>query len=306
MPPVISTWPSRSHSMVSVPSSRTTSALRSTRPRRPRRRPAAQAPEPQASVRPAPRSQTRSSQPVRAHHLGDADIGALGKERIVLELRAELGERDRRRDRRRRTWRADCPCWCRRDPATDRAPTGMWLVSQASRTGMSRQSRRGRAHVDRDHRQAVGARAGLLRFEQAGDGLHRHLVGLALVHHHRGDAARGVAAGAGLAAVGIVDAHEDVGLAIGRRLEHDQLVAADAQPAVGDGAAALDRQVERRRAAVEHDEIVAQPVHLEERRCTLMRRYMAVRPGQRNERGRTSPACGPPSSRTSRVASRLV
>ena len=82
---------------------------------------------------------------------------------------------------------------------------------------------------------------------------------------------------------------------VGRRLEHDQLVAAHAQPAVGDGAAARWRQVERRRARVEHDEIVAQPVHLEERRlaATAMRRYMAVRPGQRNERAPDLAGMGP-------------
>ena len=136
------------------------------------------------------------------------------------------------------------------------------------------------------------------------------MVGLALVHQHRGDAARGVAAGAGLAAVGIVDAHEDIGVALGRRLEHDQLVAAHAQPAVGDGTPARRRQLERSPARVEHDEIVAQPVHLDERRpghaLPAMRRYMAVRPGQRNERKRTWPARGPPSSRTSSAASFLV
>ena len=51
-----------------------------------------------------------------------------------------------------------------------------------------------------------------------------------------GDAARGVAAGAGLAAVGVVDAHEDVGAGVARRLQHDQLVAADAAAAVGEPA----------------------------------------------------------------------
>ena len=46
---------------------------------------AAQAPEPQASVRPAPRSQTRRRMRSGAEHLGEADIGALGKQRVVLE-----------------------------------------------------------------------------------------------------------------------------------------------------------------------------------------------------------------------------
>jgi len=85
---------------------------------------------------------------------------------------------------------------------------------------------------------------------------------------------------------------------------HCVLFVDDAEPPVGDRADAPGRQVDRPRPRVEHDEIVAEPVHLEERNRHAG--YMAVRPGQRNERGRTSPACGPPISRTSSEASRLV
>ena len=108
---------------------------------------AAQAPEPQASVRPAPRSHTRSrslSSPTSSRH---ADIGALGEEAVVLELRSELGRAGSPRHRRRRRWRAGCPCWCRPDPAAARArPACGWCrrprapgsrASRAARRPMS-------------------------------------------------------------------------------------------------------------------------------------------------------------------------
>ena len=56
------------------------------------------------------------------------------------------------------------------------------------------------------------------------------IAGLAALE--QGDAAGGVAAGLDLAAVGVADAHPDVGDVGG--LEQDQLVAADAGAAVGD------------------------------------------------------------------------
>jgi len=200
-------------------------------------------------------------QPVLAHELGDADIGALGKEAVVLQLRPKLGKRDG-------VGIVD------EEGGVRIAHVGAHGILQGTETERQMIGVAGLAdgnlapvetcgtHVDGDHRQAVAAEACLLRLEQAGDGLHRDVITFALVHHHRGDAARGVAAGAGLAAIGIVDAHEDVGLAVGRALEHDQLVAAHAQPAVGDGAPPLGRELEIGRPRVEHDEVVAQPVHL--------------------------------------------
>ncbi len=62
-----------------------------------------------------------------------------------------------------------------------------------------------------------------------------------------GDAARGIAARLDLAAIGVADAHEGGGAVPARRLDHDHLVAADAQMPVGDGARA--RVVERDRLA---------------------------------------------------------
>ena len=60
-----------------------------------------------------------------------------------------------------------------------------------------------------------------------------------------GDAAGGIAAGLGLAAVGIADAHQDLGRRMARRLEQDQLVAADAGTPIGERASALRRARQR-------------------------------------------------------------
>ena len=141
-------------------------------------------------------------------------------------------------------------------------------------------------HVDRDHRQAVGALAGLLRFEQAGDGLHRDMVGLALVHHQRGDAARGVAAGPGLAAVGIVDAHEDVGVAA--RSAAPARSAGRSRRRAGDAAMVRRRSSDRSSAVVRPSRMtksLPSPCILRNG-VPPMPGYMAVRPGQRNERRR--------------------
>src|SRR3546814_18600200 len=82
-------------------------------------------------------------------------------------------------------------------------------------------------------------------------------------HDQRGDAARAVAAGADLAAVVVADAQEDIGAAVGRPLENQQLVAADTLAAVGDGTGLRVRQWKRLLARVDHDEVVAEPVHLD-------------------------------------------
>ncbi len=82
-------------------------------------------------------------------------------------------------------------------------------------------------------------------------------------HQQIGDAARGIAARFHFAAVGVEDAHEGVGAL--RRLHHDHLIAADPPPPVGDGSRARFIERERERPRVEDREIVAQPMHFEER-----------------------------------------
>src|SRR3546814_6988099 len=51
--------------------------------------------------------------------------------------------------------------------------------------------------------------------------------------------------------------------AVGRPLENQQLVAADTLAAVGDGTGLRVRQWKRLLARVDHDEVVAEPVHLD-------------------------------------------
>ncbi len=93
-------------------------------------------------------------------------------------------------------------------------------------------------------------------------------VAAGLLGQNAGDTAGGVAACAGLCAVGIADAHECVGVAAERRrLDDDELVAANAGASVGDRGSAPGRQVERARAFVEHDEVVAAAVHLFRKRA---------------------------------------
>ena len=82
----------------------------------------------------------------------------------------------------------------------------------------------------------------------------------ALGNEQRRHAARGIAASADLAAIGVPDAHEYVGKI--RRLERDYLVAADAAVAVGDSGNLGGFERKRVSARIEHDEVVAEPVHL--------------------------------------------
>lgn len=100
------------------------------------------------------------------------------------------------------------------------------------------------------------------RRQEAGIGGDHEVTEALLARDDGGDAPGGVAAGRGLAAVRVEDAHEDVG--VGRQLEHDQLVAADAAMPVRDADDALGIQAERTVATVDDDEVVADAVHLAE------------------------------------------
>jgi hypothetical protein len=99
--------------------------------------------------------------------------------------------------------------------------------------------------------------------EIPGDSADHEAVAAGLLADQAGDAAGRVAAGAGLAAVGIMDAHEDIRADAGR-LQADELVAADAKPAVRQMAHARRRQLQGLGATVNDDEIVPRPLHLHE------------------------------------------
>jgi hypothetical protein len=173
------------------------SVRRTERPVRPRRAAAtatAQEEEPEASVMPVPRSQTRmrrwSGREARELH-----IGAFGEERVVLRSprRARRGPRPRRRPRRRCNagcpwrWRPGRRRWagagCRRPPQRDVGPVGQGL-----------------AHVD-EVRPSPASRACRMprsvRIVRATTGRAPPSRG--------GDAARGVAAGRREGPVGVVE-----------------------------------------------------------------------------------------------------
>src|SRR5690606_39012798 len=91
----------------------------------------------------------------------------------------------------------------------------------------------------------------------------------ALLEQQVGDAAGGVAAGRDLAAVYVEDAHPRLGAAGGRgrrrRLNGEQLFAADADLGIADPDYVVFPEGAAIGAPVEDDEMVAQAVHLDER-----------------------------------------
>ena len=92
------------------PPSRSTVARRPVRPRRCALTSAAQAPEPQASVRPGAAFPDAQPDSVGGQHLGEADIGTLGKDRVHAPGRPDRRRPASRSSRRRKTSRAGCPC----------------------------------------------------------------------------------------------------------------------------------------------------------------------------------------------------
>ncbi len=260
--PVISTWPSSRHSISSSPPSTMTrgapagqaAAVRVHQRRAGagaagQRQAGAALPDPQADA-------------VGRQDLGEADIGALAGtadrapasgRASAIGTRADVGDEERRvriahAGRRRIGERAG----------------GEVQVQRVHRRG--RAGCRASPAAPAPCRRAPGRRAAPRpagRRRRCGS-TWRRAAGLA--HQQVGDAAGGVAAGAGLGAVGVADAHEGVGVAVRRRLDDDELVAADAGAPVGDRGGAGRREAERAGALVEHDEVVAAAVHLEEAR----------------------------------------
>src|SRR6516165_97404 len=82
-------------------------------------------------------------------------------------------------------------------------------------------------------------------------------------------------------------------------LEQDHLIAADAGPPVGQRACSLGVDRDRRASAVEHDEVVAEAVHLEERDLAHGRQLI-WRSGHRCPTPAAPPCNVPPSPQTGR------
>src|SRR5205085_8099057 len=91
-----------------------------------------------------------------------------------------------------------------------------------------------------------------------------------------GDAAAGVAASLGLAAIRIADAHQNLGRGMARRLEQNDLIASDADPPIREPACGCGAERDRAAAKIEHDKIVAEPVHFEKRYFAHRAAYMAA------------------------------
>ena len=77
--------------------------------------------------------------------------------------------------------------------------------------------------------------------------------------------ASAIAALLGLASVGIEDTEGEICIRALRRLQHQHLITADPEATSGDPPDLLRRELDLASNSVEHDEIIAKPVHLGER-----------------------------------------
>ena len=135
-----------------------------------------------------------------------------------------------------------------------------WLRIFSPATGTSRPSRRssGLAHLQ-GHQVALQFRADHAGGSFEGNFLKR--TGGAV--RESCETTRAVAAHLGLAAVGIVIAHPEIG-AVRRTLEEEDTIRADAAMPVADPRDLLAREREIARTIVEQDKIVARAIHFRE------------------------------------------
>jgi hypothetical protein len=90
------------------------------------------------------------------------------------------------------------------------------------------------------------------------------------------ETSRAVPALLDFAAIGVEDAVIKIGLRVARALDLEDLVAADAEMAIRDEPKLLSRERERLFSRVEHDEIVAEAVHLGETYAHIRFKYLNV------------------------------
>ena len=115
------------------------------------------------------------------------------------------------------------------------------------------------AHVDAEREFAFAA-----AFENAGARLEPQDAPVAAAHQPIGDAARAVAAGAGFAAVVVVDAHIAVRIGPARVGQRHQLIESEPLHAM-DGANLIGGQRDIGAAQVEDDDLIARAVHFGDR-----------------------------------------
>ena len=221
------------------------------------------------------------------NHLSDRNIGALGKDRMVFQQRAEpvelvaphvlvdpedrvrIAHRGGRRGMQHR--RVDRP-----DLQFDGARVGEFL---GERDPVPFEARL--AHVDRDRAVAM-----VLRVQNAGDGLEgeQPLAGFGGERLH--DAAHAVAAGLRRRAVGVQYVNEVIGAGRARIVDRHHLVELCRRVGV-ERYRRLTGHARGRAAHIGDDDLVAEPVHLGElhpcghRGCLphSVGRYMAEQPG---------------------------
>ena len=145
--PVISTWPSSRHSMVSSPPSSTTRGRRPVRPRRCALTSAAQAPEPQAQRQAGAAFPDAQPDAVRCQHLGEADIGALGEQRVDAPASGRVRRRARAATSGTKNVACGLPMLAAAGSASGPSARSRCSVSIGRASGMSCQSSRGRPHV---------------------------------------------------------------------------------------------------------------------------------------------------------------
>ena len=112
-------------------------------------------------------------------------------------------------------------------------------------------------------------RARAAAFQQPSPGLQHELAIPCFLEEEMGDAAGCIATGRNLAAVDVEDTHPGRSAAsgrfLGRRLNGEQLVAADADLSIADSDDVVPSEGTAIGAPIEDDEMVAQAVHLHER-----------------------------------------
>ena len=192
---------------------------------------AAQAAEPQALVRPAPRSQVRITMRSRDRRRGERDVGALRKQRMVFEQRADLVADRRRIGSSTQKIACGLPMLTTDGECRIGAPRGP-ISSSIARVSANSSRQRNfvpaetrRAHVDGEQPRPIASRQSSPAWVSK--------MSLALpvsFAEQSGDAAHAVAAGAGLRAVIVVDADRGIG-AGARRIKRHQLVEGSARAA---------------------------------------------------------------------------
>ena len=250
--PVIQT-PSSRQSTLMRPPSRSMAMVRPVNPRRAAATATAQEEEPEASVTPTPLSQTRILRWSGPVHAGELHVGAFGEQGVVFDFRPPGFEVD-----------------------------GLGVVHEEGAMGV--------AHAGGDGGAIDGQGEGVDVFGQ-GDRLPNRGSGWPMltrvrsspassharrprsvrrvqaalprfIHQVPGDATGGVAASRRERAIGVVESELGGDLRVG--FDDGQLVEAHTAVPVADGARQISRHRYAALAGVDHDEIVAKPVHFHE------------------------------------------